>query len=608
MSTNAADPSISPELSGTPTVPGDTSEHSSQTSSPTVLSNKQPSFAERISKLDAETKARIERDILNSDDSDDDDPSAPPVININKDGWFDASSNLSSSESSKLTARTSSESTKPTSSEFFKPLKVPNPYNKVKRHQAANYTSKVLAISGSDEVTTAEVEEIEKSPPSPSPPPQTLISTMEPPAQPSPEAIRSKPLVAAKASLEKSIALLSEDGTQRSFAFTLGSTTLATHATLRGKQRSLRSFDNENYIPKSARIKISLASELTSETEKFKALAMLQADAVREFQRRTRDNIRSVVNLEAEALKQKKAKQILSSIVSLATGFEIELNGNQPSVDTLYHRVTLVTDNLHMRPALLPISIEQELELIIGKRTTPLPENMHVPTIAFPDERTFADHCVAIFIQPCTEYDKVETKMVRMILLQRFTRLELGDAAAAQAGAFRTARPDIIDANTLMKRIDTLEAALKQVNAKNLTRGSHRNTPTSSLENTVGRGKGSNKSNNLTAKSRPKPAPATKTPKKGKKDQKLTTLVTRVQNQPTKDNPSLKRKVKFDETIQKAKKQKTSTQAPIAKKQQKQKSAKHVPAVADADNDGQNAKPQKRKRSRKKKNSPVEDI
>ena len=188
-------------------------------------------------------------------------------------------------------------------SESSKPLKLPNPYNKVKGHQAASYTSKVLAISGADEVTRAEVKGIEKSPHSPQPPPQTLISTMEPPAQPSPEAIWSKPLAAAKASLEKSIALLSEDRTQRSFAFTLGSSTLATHVTLRGKQRSLGSFDNESYIPKSARIKISLASELIYETEKFNALAMLQADAVRKLQRRTCDNIRSVVSLEAEALK-----------------------------------------------------------------------------------------------------------------------------------------------------------------------------------------------------------------------------------------------------------------------------------------------------------------
>jgi hypothetical protein len=137
----------------------------------------------------------------------------------------------------------------------------------------------VLAISGPDEVTAAEFEGVENPPPFPPQLPQTLISTMEPPAQPSPEAIRSrKPLAAANASLEKSIALQYEDGIQRSFAFTLGSSTLATHATLQGKQRSLRSFDNEHYIPKSARIKISLASELISETEKFKALVMLQAD------------------------------------------------------------------------------------------------------------------------------------------------------------------------------------------------------------------------------------------------------------------------------------------------------------------------------------------
>ena len=193
-----------------------------------------------------------------------------------------------------------------------------------------------------------------------------------------------------------------------------------------------------------------------------------------------------------------------------------------------------------------------------------------------------------------------------MILLQRFTRLELGDAAAAQAGAFRNTRPDIIEANSLMKGIDILEAALKQVNAKNLTRGSHQNTPTTSLGNKAGKGKGTNKSNNLTSKT--KTAPATKIPTKRKKEQKITTLVTQVKNQPTKDNPSLKRKVKFDDTIQKAKKPKISTQAPIAKKQQKQKSAKNVPAVADVNNNGQNVKPQKRKRSRKKKNSPVMDI
>ena len=86
MLNNAANPITSPELSGTPTVIGDT-EHS-QASSPTVLSTKGLSLTEKISNL----KVRIELDIMNSDHSNDDDPSAPPVINITKDGWHDASS------------------------------------------------------------------------------------------------------------------------------------------------------------------------------------------------------------------------------------------------------------------------------------------------------------------------------------------------------------------------------------------------------------------------------------------------------------------------------------------------------------------------------------
>jgi hypothetical protein len=91
------------------------------------------------------------------------------------------------------------------------------------------------------------------------------------------------------------------------------------HAKIRQKEKSLLALDNPLFTPRSARIGFTLTgSAQIRESPRFKELAAAAETTVTHLQQQLATNIKSVIELELQMLKDEKAKAILLAIVEFA--------------------------------------------------------------------------------------------------------------------------------------------------------------------------------------------------------------------------------------------------------------------------------------------------
>jgi hypothetical protein len=253
--------------------------------------------------------------------------------------------------------------------------------------------------------------------PNPPTPKRTRFSASET----TPVPLMASPLVSAKAALRSGLQSLTTS--IHSIVEHFSNQLIVLHTKLIQKKKTLKTFDDESFIPRSARVSIELtASVAVRETPEFGQLSARVREHTLQYQADVKQCMKESLELEVMQLINEGTSVIVRAVVKHIRLSSLADSGTPKTAEEIHMIASSVLGHPSFKH---DFTVSKELVITELEKYTGVTTNRlnPVPTI----DNTFRTQLRNVYIAPLEQFDKAEKLNKLAVALKTATELELGE-------------------------------------------------------------------------------------------------------------------------------------------------------------------------------------